>query len=33
MREAALERAYGDAEGAKPRRENPKDGFGMKQAR
>jgi len=29
-RGAALERAYGDAGGRKPRRVNPKGGFGMK---
>jgi len=32
-RGAAFERAYGTVGGAKPRRENPKDGFEMKQAR
>jgi len=30
MRGAALERAYGEAEGVRPRRENPKGGFEMK---
>jgi hypothetical protein len=29
-RGAALERAYGDVGGRKPRRANPRDGFGMK---
>jgi len=29
-RGAALERAYGEAEGGRPRRENPKGGFEMK---
>jgi hypothetical protein len=32
MRGTALERAYGATQRRKPRRENPKDGIGMKQA-
>jgi hypothetical protein len=33
MRAAAFERTYGFARGSRPRRGNPMDGFGMKQAR